>query len=93
MVGPPTPPPTTAAELRDEARTAASTTHPATTAPSTASQPRPDNFQYRFPAIVEATSKKDYKRLIQIAEETDLNVRSPRIVFHCVDCQFISGKW
>ncbi|KIK08237.1 hypothetical protein K443DRAFT_672732 [Laccaria amethystina LaAM-08-1] len=78
MVGPPTPPPTTAAELRDEARTAASTTHPATTAPSTASQPRPDHFQYRFPAIVEATSKKEYQRLIQIAEETDLNANGDR---------------
>jgi COP9 signalosome complex subunit 8 len=68
---PPTPPPLSTTELQDAARASSSQI-------STETQPNaPDVYQLRFPAIVGAASRSDYRAVARIAEEIDLTVRQP----------------
>jgi COP9 signalosome complex subunit 8 len=70
--GPPTPPPTTATELQDEARE-----HPPVAETSTSlPQNRTENYQHVLVSIIEAISNKDYPQVINIAQETDYEVSS-----------------
>jgi COP9 signalosome complex subunit 8 len=67
--GPPTPPPTTATELQDEARGNLNVPPPASTAPT-----KQDPYQHIFPDIADLASQSNYQDLIQTAEISDLNV-------------------
>jgi COP9 signalosome complex subunit 8 len=75
--GPPTPPPTSATEIQDAARTivppvpAASTSAPVP-APQAARQ---DGFTQIFPEIASLAAEKQYPRLIRLAEAHDVAVR------------------
>jgi COP9 signalosome complex subunit 8 len=69
--GPPTPPPTTATELQDEARGNSSVPPPASTAPTNS---KLDPYQHIFPAIADLASQSNFQDLIQTAEISDLNV-------------------
>lgn len=87
--GPLTPPPTTAAELQDEARSAdvdtssSLETPVAVTAPvapqaqtsSSVQPPAQDYYQRIFPAIAERATESKLEDLIHLAESSDLNVR------------------
>ncbi|KAG6854718.1 hypothetical protein C0991_002431 [Blastosporella zonata] len=78
--GPPTPPPTTEAEIQDEARASAENPANATiTAFASASPPsiQPDAFQATFPTIVNLASQSDFRRLIEVAENANINVCDP----------------
>jgi COP9 signalosome complex subunit 8 len=70
--GPPTPPPTTATELQDEARENPSTVEASTSLP----QNRPEDYQHVLASIAEAISKGDYSRVTNIAQEADYEVSS-----------------
>lgn len=70
--GPPTPPPTTATELQDEARENSSTVEASTSLP----QNRPEHYQHILASIVEAISNEDYSRVTNIAQEADYEVSS-----------------
>jgi COP9 signalosome complex subunit 8 len=80
--GPPTPPPTSATELQDEARTRAPVASPAASAAPVASatttttQPRQptDAYQYILPKLVNLAAQNDFGALVRLAEQTDLNV-------------------
>jgi COP9 signalosome complex subunit 8 len=81
--GPPTPPPTSATELQDEARTRAPVASPAAPAAPVASattttttQPRQptDAYQYILPKLVNLAAQNDFGALVRLAEQTDLNV-------------------
>ncbi|KAJ7311509.1 COP9 signalosome [Mycena albidolilacea] len=78
--GPPTPPPTSATEIQDAARTivppvpAASTSAPAP-APQTARQ---DGFTQIFPEIASFAAEKQYPGLIRLAEAHDIASDSER---------------
>ncbi|RXW22328.1 hypothetical protein EST38_g3535 [Candolleomyces aberdarensis] len=63
---PPTPPPLSTTELQDAAR--ASSSQNTTETQSNA----PDVYQLRFPAILDAVSRSDYRAVARIAEEIDL---------------------
>lgn len=65
--GPPTPPPTTATELQDEARE----NPPIAEATTSLPQNRTDHYQHVLASIIEAISNKDYPLVINIAQETD----------------------
>ena len=71
MTGPPTPPPTTITELQDAARAEPVAEPPPQTALSTEHDP----YRNIFPTIAELASHYDFTRLIQTAENSDLNVR------------------
>ena len=70
--GPPTPPPTTATELQDEARENPSTVE----APTSLPQSRPEHYQHVLASIVEAMSNKNYSQVTNIAQEADYEVSS-----------------
>lgn len=71
--GPPTPPPTTATELHDEARESI----PTPSIPEASSAPvRQETFHYKFPAIMEAALHDNFQELIHVAEQADLTVCS-----------------
>ena len=80
--GPPTPPPTSATELQDEARTRAPVASPAApaapvaSATTTTTQPRQptDAYQYILPKLVNLAAQNDFGALVRLAEQTDLNV-------------------
>ncbi|KAF8965207.1 COP9 signalosome [Flammula alnicola] len=77
--GPPTPPATTPAELQDEARTTSSVADSSTSLPlQNDPQIRPEVYQSVMPAIAEAIARKDYKRLVRVAEEADFNTANDR---------------
>lgn len=69
--GPPTPPPTTATELQDEAR---ENPLPAEAASSLLQNPTEQHYQHILASIIEAISNKDYPLVINIAQETDYDV-------------------
>jgi len=71
--GPPTPPPTTATELQDEARGNSIVPPPVSTAPT-----KHDPYQHIFPAIADLASQSNFQDLIQNAEIGDLNGDSDR---------------
>ena len=68
--GPPTPPPTTATELQDEARENPSTVEASTLLP----QHRPEHYQHVLASIAEAISNKNYSEVTNIAQEADYEV-------------------
>jgi COP9 signalosome complex subunit 8 len=81
MTGPPTPPPTTAAEMADEARISA----PVITEPSVAASPAAvtvqpkqgssqDTYQLLFPTLGNLAYQGDYRQIIDVAERGDLKV-------------------
>lgn len=83
MAGPLTPPPSSATEMADEARTAAPALPaepiPAATpappaAPIDSKQGLQDPYQQIFPTIVNLAQQRDYRQLISVAERYDLNV-------------------
>jgi hypothetical protein len=76
--GPPTPPPTTAVELIDEAREKAMNTQPAPVATEPQQQQQPsghDPFQEMFPTITNLAAQGKFLDLINVAEQTEINVR------------------
>jgi COP9 signalosome complex subunit 8 len=81
MTGPPTPPPTTATEMADEARTSAAVVNePSAVVPPPASPSQPkqvpqDTYQLLFPTLGNLAYHNDYKQLIDVAERNDLKVR------------------
>ena len=66
---PPTPPPLSTTELQDAARASSSQL------PTETQASAPDVYQLRFPAIVDAASRGDYRAVARIAEDIDLTVR------------------
>lgn len=68
--GPPTPPPTTEAEIQDEARSAAETAVAISALPQST---RDDAYQAVFPAIADLASQSKFPELIELAEVTELN--------------------
>ena len=86
MAGPLTPPPSSATEMADEARTAAPTPPaepiPAATpvspvspvSPIESKQSSQDVYQQIFPTIADLANQQDYIQLISVAERCDLNV-------------------
>ncbi|KAJ3515732.1 hypothetical protein NLJ89_g1574 [Agrocybe chaxingu] len=85
--GPPTPPPTTAAELQDEARIASTSTAdqaPAVHAsdpppPQAAPETRLEIYQDVLPALIDSLARNEYNRLVLVAEEADLEARQRAI--------------
>jgi len=71
--GPPTPPPTTEAEIQDEARQHAETVAPSTPAPQVVSTEEDAYWQSIFPTIADLASESNFEELIRIAESADLN--------------------
>lgn len=71
MTGPPTPPPTTATELHDEARESVPTS---SISESSLAPVRQETYHYKFTAIMEAARQGKLQELIQIAEQVDLTV-------------------
>lgn len=67
---PPTPPPTTATELQDEARENPHIVEVSIPLP----QNRTEHYQHVLASIVEAISNKDYAQVINIAQEMDYDV-------------------
>jgi COP9 signalosome complex subunit 8 len=83
MTGPPTPPPTTAAEIADEARTSApivnepSAAVPPPAAPASVQPkqgPQQDTYQLLFPTLGNLAYQNDYRQIIDVAERGDLKV-------------------
>ena len=70
--GPPTPPPTTATELQDEARESLSIQSPPSS--SSIAPTKQDPYQLVFPAIADLASQSNFQDLIETAETSDLNV-------------------
>ena len=73
MTGPPTPPPTSAVELQDQARSIArerSTTAQLASETGT----RPEIYQSALPAIVETIQRNDYVGLVKVTERADFTV-------------------
>ncbi|KAF8163432.1 hypothetical protein B0H34DRAFT_836952 [Crassisporium funariophilum] len=71
--GPPTPPPTTAAELQDEARGSSFTVEMSTSAPPPNQTNRTEHHQHVLDAMVEAMAKNDIQQVVRLGEETDYN--------------------
>lgn len=86
--GPLTPPPTTAAELQDEARSVDAGGEVPAVAPQTASvqAPAQDIYQRIFPAISELATQSNFEDLINTAESSDLNVQSTHLQVFCAKC-------
>jgi COP9 signalosome complex subunit 8 len=85
--GPLTPPPTTAAELQDEARNVNAGGEPVVpqalvTVPVTAqtTQDRQDAYQHIFPTIADFASQSNFEGLIHAAENGDLNVQISQLL-------------
>lgn len=75
--GPPTPPPTTEAELQDEARGASSGGHVhETITPQTGE----DAYQSIFSTIADLASQSNFQGLVRTAEHSDLSVRSENLI-------------
>jgi COP9 signalosome complex subunit 8 len=82
MTGPPTPPPTTAVEIADEARTSAPVvtvaTEPITAVPAAPAAPKQgssqDAYQLLFPTLANLAYQGDYRQIIDAAERGDLKV-------------------
>jgi COP9 signalosome complex subunit 8 len=72
--GPPTPPPTTEAEIQDEARQPAESAVPA---PPPQPVPSRDDayWQNILPTIADLASQSNFQEIIHVAENADLNVR------------------
>lgn len=73
MTGPPTPPPTSAVELQDEARSIAREKS-ATVQVSSDTGTRPEIYQNALPAILETTQRNDYAALVKLTETLDFTV-------------------
>ncbi|KAF9469227.1 hypothetical protein BDZ94DRAFT_1244001 [Collybia nuda] len=73
--GPLTPPPTTVAELQDEARSADILPEAVTPVTQTPTQ---DNYQRIFPAISELAIHSQFEDLVHTAENADLNIDGDR---------------
>ncbi|KIK98084.1 hypothetical protein PAXRUDRAFT_824267 [Paxillus rubicundulus Ve08.2h10] len=72
--GPPTPPPTSATELRDEARDAHIPPSAASASQSsTGPPPTPDQYLQAFPQIRDLALRSDFAAVVQYAELHDLN--------------------
>jgi len=69
MTGPPTPPPTSAVELQDEARSIAREKSAAQLSSDTGT--RPEIYQNALPAILEITKRNDYVALVKLTENLD----------------------
>jgi hypothetical protein len=80
--GPPTPPPTGAAELMDHEKDAAAPVPDATTtttAPAASgSAATIDPYHRALPTIADLVSQHNYSEVIRVAELAELNVRSGR---------------
>jgi len=80
--GPPTPPPTSATELQDEARSQApsNTVQPVSTpraAPQAIQSRQLSDVYHRvLHKLANLAGHNDYQALVRLAEKTDLNVRS-----------------
>jgi COP9 signalosome complex subunit 8 len=88
MTGPPTPPPTSATEMADEARNlppppppppAPVEASPAPAPPVAASPSQPkqapqDSYQLLFPTLSNLAYQDDYKQIVAVAERGDLKV-------------------
>jgi hypothetical protein len=73
MTGPPTPPPTSAVELQDQARSIArerSTTAQVASETGT----RPEIYQSAVVAVVETIQRNDYVGLVKVTERVDFTV-------------------
>ncbi|KAF8892433.1 hypothetical protein BD779DRAFT_1509060 [Infundibulicybe gibba] len=74
--GPPTPPPTSAKELQDEARVRNNTGNPLGSQASSSLNPtqsRPDAYQYTFSTIKSLAAQQNFQDLVDVAEKTDIN--------------------
>lgn len=88
MTGPPTPPPTSAIELEDAARASGAPDVAQTAAPQPADptapisvQPvafAPNAYRQAFSTILNLAAHERYQELVDVAEFSDLNVRSSR---------------
>jgi len=83
MTGPPTPPPTTAAEIADEARTSAPVVSESTAVPPPAPPVQPkqglqDTYQLLFPTLGNLAYQNDYRQIIEVAERGDIKGDSDR---------------
>ncbi|KAJ6531230.1 COP9 signalosome [Mycena capillaripes] len=77
--GPPTPPPSSATEIQDAARTVVPPLPAASTsAPAPAPQVRQDAFTHIFPEIASLASEKKFSALIRLAEARDVASDSDR---------------
>jgi len=80
MTGPPTPPPTTATEMADEARTStpivaeSSTAVPSPVTPVQPKQAVQDTYQLLFPTLEDLAYQNNYRQIINVAERGDLKV-------------------
>lgn len=94
MTGPPTPPPMSATEMADEARTlppptpveATPVPDPPPASPPQPKQPLQDSYQLLFPTLSNLVYHHDYRQLIAISERGDLKVcwfSTP--IMHCSD--------
>jgi COP9 signalosome complex subunit 8 len=72
--GPPTPPPTTATELQDEARGNSTVPPPVPASAEGTASTIQDPYEQIFPAIADLASQSNFHDLIQTAEISDLNV-------------------
>lgn len=73
LKGPPTPPPTSAVELQDQARSIA---HEKSTSAQLVSETetRSEIYQSALPAIVETIQSNDYAGLVKVTEQVDFTV-------------------
>lgn len=85
--GPPTPPPTNAAELQDEQRG-----NPSSALPDTSdAEITQDEYRYILPTIEELASKGNFHDVILVAERSDLNVR-PFVLYGTVPTNLHIGR-
>ncbi|KAH7889525.1 hypothetical protein F5I97DRAFT_1844907 [Phlebopus sp. FC_14] len=71
--GPPTPPPTSTTELRDEARDSAVSTSKTSSSFSQFPPAAVDSYQQAFPQIYEFAMRNDFSAVAQLAQIHDLN--------------------
>jgi len=74
MTGPPTPPPTSAVELQDQARSIARESSNTAQLASSETGTRPEIYQSALPAIIETIQRNDYVGLVKVTERVDISV-------------------
>lgn len=74
MTGPPTPPPTSAVELQDQARSIARERSTTAQLASAETGTRPEIYQSALSAIIETIQRNDYVGLVKVTERVDFTV-------------------
>src|SRR5258708_2389857 len=74
MTRPPTPPPTSAVELQDQARSIARERSTTAQLPSSETGTRPEIYQSALSAIIETIQRNDYVGLVKVTERVDFTV-------------------